>query len=87
MDLTPTLLELCGLDANLVGGRSYAPLVARDIDTKRRNHILFDAGGGNLGVRLGAKRGRGPGEQFRLGDDLSVYLETDDDFPVAGLAS
>ena len=53
VDLAPTLLDLCGLDSSLVGGRSYAPLVSRGVDTKRRNHVFFDAANGALGARLG----------------------------------
>lgn len=52
VDLAPTLLELCGLDASPVGGRSFARLVAQGMETKRRLHILFDAGGGDLGARI-----------------------------------
>ena len=53
VDLAATLLQLCGLDASKVGGRSYAPLISRGIDTKRRNHVFFDAASGELGVRQG----------------------------------
>jgi len=53
VDLASTLLQLCGIESSRVGGRSFAPLIARGIDTKRRNPIFFDGQDGALGVRLG----------------------------------